>query len=48
MEFDIDNIKKEGYSTLTPIIISNTDDYSDIIKTSEKEIDYQEDFLTVI
>lgn len=48
LEFDIDNIKKEGYSTLTPIIISNTDDYSDIIKTSEKEIDYQEDFLTVI
>lgn len=48
LEFDIDNIKKEGYSTLTPIIISNTDDYSDIIKTSEKEIDYQQDFLTVI
>lgn len=48
LEFDIDNIKKEGYSTLTPIIISNTDDYSDIIKTSEKEINYQQDFLTVI
>lgn len=48
LEFDIENIKKEGYPILTPIIISNTDDYSDIIKTSEKEIDYQQDFLTVI
>lgn len=48
LEFDIENIKKEGYSVLTPIIISNTDNYSDIIETSEKEVDYQQEFLTVI
>lgn len=30
IEFDIDAIKKEGYPTITPVIISNTDSYSDI------------------
>lgn len=30
VSFDIDEIKKDGYKTVTPIIISNTEDYSQI------------------
>ncbi|CDM68914.1 PTS system beta-glucoside-specific EIIBCA component [Clostridium bornimense] len=31
VEFDIDSIKKAGYEVITPIIITNRGDYSDII-----------------
>ena len=32
--FDIDKIQKAGYSTITPVVITNFDDYKDI-KTNE-------------
>ena len=31
LEFDINAIKKEGYSLITPIVITNSDQYEDII-----------------
>ena len=45
LEFDIEAIKKAGFSLATPIIISNTDDYSDIIKSEGKNIDFSEKIL---
>ncbi|HIV67355.1 MAG TPA: glucose PTS transporter subunit IIA [Candidatus Butyricicoccus stercorigallinarum] len=30
MEFDIPAIRKEGYRTVTPVIVTNSDDYADI------------------
>ena len=30
LEFDLDAIKKDGYDTTTPVIVSNVDDYSEI------------------
>lgn len=36
IEFDIDLIKKEGYSVITPVVVTNTDDYASVeIKASE-------------
>ncbi|MCD8356079.1 MAG: glucose PTS transporter subunit IIA [Clostridia bacterium] len=31
MEFDIPAIQKEGYKTITPVIVTNSDDYADVI-----------------
>ena len=38
VEFDIEAIKKEGYDVVTSIIITNTNNYSDIKKTDSKKI----------
>ncbi|MEC0332184.1 beta-glucoside-specific PTS transporter subunit IIABC [Paenibacillus macerans] len=48
MEFDAEAIKAEGYDITTPVIISNTGDYLDVIETERKAVDYQDDLLTVV
>lgn len=48
LEFDIDKIKESGFSTITPVIITNSDNYLDIIETDKKDINYKEDLLTVV
>jgi len=48
LEFDIEAIKKAGYSISTPIIITNSDDFSSITGVEKKSIDFNEDLLTVI
>ncbi|MGU8655062.1 beta-glucoside-specific PTS transporter subunit IIABC [Clostridium perfringens] len=48
LEFNIDKIKESGLSTITPVIITNSDNYLDIIETDKKYINYKEDLLTVI
>ncbi len=32
MSFDIDKIKAEGYSMVSPIIVTNTSDYLDVVE----------------
>ena len=48
LEFDIDFIKGEGYSVDTPIIITNTDEYSDVIPTDSKTIEVGSELITLI
>jgi PTS system beta-glucosides-specific IIC component len=48
LEFDIKAIKEEGYSLITPVIITNSDNYLDVIETDKKNISYKEDLLTVM
>jgi PTS system beta-glucosides-specific IIC component len=48
LEFDIKAIKTEGYSVITPVIITNSDQYLDIIETDKKVINYKEDLLTIM
>lgn len=48
LEFDIDKIKESGFSTITPVIITNSDNYLDIIETDKKDINYKENLLTVV
>lgn len=38
LEFDLDLIKKEGYSTVTPMIITNTDDYAEVVPANVRSI----------
>ncbi|WP_434578598.1 beta-glucoside-specific PTS transporter subunit IIABC [Thermoanaerobacterium thermosaccharolyticum] len=48
IEFDIDAIKKEGYSLTTPIVITNSNNYLDVIETDKKTVNYKDDLLTVM
>ena len=38
LEFDIAKITEAGYSVLTPVIISNTADYADVVPTDAKKV----------
>ena len=44
--FDIDLIKKRGYSTQTPIVVTNTDAFEDILFTDETSIEEGDYLLT--
>ena len=48
LEFDMELICKEGYSLVTPVLITNTDEFSDISITSECHIDPQSILMTVL
>lgn len=48
LEFDINAIKSEGYSVITPVIVTNSAQYLDVIETDKKAINYNEDLLTVM
>lgn len=48
LEFDMDAIKTTGYSLETPIIITNTAQYLDVVETEESLIKVNNDLLTVI
>ncbi|MDB6353137.1 beta-glucoside-specific PTS transporter subunit IIABC [Trichococcus sp. K1Tr] len=48
LEFDIDLIQKAGYEIITPIIITNSNDYLDIITTKEAELSEGDYLLTAI
>lgn len=42
IEFDIEGIKSEGYDTVTPVVICNTDDFADVVSVANggtKELD---------
>lgn len=48
VEFDIEKIKEAGYPVTTPIIITNTDLYIEIINTNKEVIQARESLLTLI
>ena len=48
LEFDMDKIRKEGYSLITPVIVTNSDNYLDVVEEDKKNINFNEDLLTVI
>jgi PTS system beta-glucosides-specific IIC component len=47
VEFDIKNIIGQGYSVLTPIIVTNTGDYKHIESTKKNKAKEKEIILTV-
>lgn len=47
VEFDIEKIKEEGYRVTTPIIVTNTDKFSDVILEASGEIKPQDEFLKI-
>ncbi|HBH1306489.1 TPA: PTS glucose transporter subunit IIA [Clostridioides difficile] len=47
--FDIEKISEAGYSTITPIIVTNSSEFQDIIiSTNDKELMIESDLLTVV
>lgn len=47
VEFDIDAIIKEGYDVITPVIITNTNNFVDVIETENKEVNKLDCLLKV-
>jgi beta-glucoside PTS system EIICBA component len=48
LEFDIKGIKEAGFSVTTPVIITNSDNYLDVIETDKKDIDCKEELIKVM
>lgn len=48
LEFDIDAIKKEGYSVETPVVVTNGDSFLDVIESKPKAITNNDTLITVI
>lgn len=47
INFDIDKIKKEGYLTTVPIVVTNSDQFTDISGLDQDDVTIGEDFLTI-
>lgn len=48
MEFDIEFIQNAGYEVITPIIVTNSNDYLDVITTKESQLSQGDYLLSVI
>ena len=48
IEFNIAGIQEDGYKTTTPVIITNTTDYLDVLPTASRYVDAESDLLTVV
>lgn len=48
VEFDLEAIKKAGFDTTTPIVVTNSMDYEDVLTTDQKEIKSGDRLLTII
>ena len=48
LEFDIQKIKKAGYSTVTPVLITNSGQYTDIVPTDAKQANRGDTILTLL
>lgn len=47
IEFDIEEIKKAGYDITTPVIVTNSFDYENILPEKKGNVEYGEKILTV-
>lgn len=47
LEFDIEGIKKEGYELVTPVVVTNSDDFSDVNWNFQKKVKAGDKLLVV-
>lgn len=47
-EFDIKGIESEGYRTITPIIVANTDAYKDVVAVASGEVKIKDNLFNVL
>lgn len=47
-EFDIKGIESEGYRTITPIIVANTDAYKDVVAVASGEVKIKDSLFNVL
>lgn len=48
LEFDIDKIKEKGYQTVSPIIVTNTSQYLDVLETENGTVKAGDTILTIL
>ncbi|URZ16740.1 beta-glucoside-specific PTS transporter subunit IIABC [Clostridium felsineum] len=48
LEFDIAAIKKAGYVITTPVVVTNSENYLDIIETDKTKVERKDQLLTVM
>lgn len=48
MEFDIEAIKAAGYDVVTPVIISNTDEYLDVLAAAKGDVKNGDTLITIL
>ena len=48
LEIDIDEIKKAGYVLTTPIIVTNTDEYLDVLEIKKKNVEFGDELITIV
>lgn len=48
IKFDIEKIKSEGFSLDTPIVISNSEEYMDVLAADKEEVETTDQILTLI
>ena len=48
MEFDMEGIRAAGYDVVTPVIISNTDQYLDVLAFAKGEVDTNDTLITIL
>ncbi len=48
LEFDMHGIENAGYNMSTPVIVTNTDNYTDVIGHHNKDTTLEEEILTVV
>ncbi|MBO0469595.1 PTS glucose transporter subunit IIA [Enterococcus sp. DIV0242_7C1] len=48
IKFDIDKIKEAGHPVVTPIVVTNSADFLDVLDMNQTEVLHGEDFLAVV
>lgn len=48
VKFDLSLIKEAGYSTVTPIVVTNTPTYLDVLDMNQEDVLQGEDFLAIV
>lgn len=48
LEFDIDGIRNEGYDVVTPVIVTNSDNYMDVVVSDKDRVSLNENILTLV
>lgn len=48
VEFDIEGIKKEGYDVITPVLVTNTNDYKDILSLIDRDVKEKEELIKTV
>ncbi len=48
LEFDITFIQGKGYCIETPVLVTNADDYLDVVETSALQVNHGEELLRIL
>jgi PTS system beta-glucosides-specific IIC component len=48
LEFDIEKIKAAGHSVISPIVITNTDDFADVIPAEAGDVNVGDEIITIL